>query len=188
MTGHRWVLSHGHAQNRAPIGHNNGSNFAHADRTGPLGPGRPLGVCTGRPLAARAARRPRGEQVAFESPTTTLAPAIYCDHPHDFADSALAQNDVFRIENAEPQRRSGERGEARGNRCQSTGGSCRTRLGTLSFGIGTRGFMARRVSSSKCDTAQSRNGLSSAGTMYQGATGVEQRVRSMLKASWYSSQ
>jgi hypothetical protein len=30
---------------------------------------------------ARAARRPRGEQVAFESPTTTLAPAIYWDHP-----------------------------------------------------------------------------------------------------------
>jgi hypothetical protein len=108
--------------------------------------------------------------------------------PHDFADSALARNDVFRIERCGPQRRAGERGEARGNRCQSTGGNCLTRLGTLSFGIGTRGFMARRVSSSKCDTAQSRNGLSSAGTMYQGATGVEHRVKSMLKASWYSSQ
>jgi hypothetical protein len=42
----------------------------------------------------------------------------------------------------------------------------------LSFGIGTLGFIALRVSSSMRDTAQSRNGLSSAGTMYQGAVGV----------------
>jgi hypothetical protein len=31
-------------------------------------------------VSSRAARMPRGEQVAFESPTTTLAPAIYRDH------------------------------------------------------------------------------------------------------------
>src|ERR1700694_1039531 len=74
-----------------------------------------------------------------------------------------------------------------GNQYQSTGGMYRTRLGTLSFGIGILGFIDRRVSSSRRDTAQSRNGLSSAGAMYQGATGVEHRVRSRLKASWYSS-